>query len=172
MGNPFSKFIYKKTPQILLIGLDAVGKTTILNQLNLGKVENFFTGIGYQQKKLQSKSFDIITWNIEGPSGLRLLWRNFYEKSQALILVLDLTNQERLIEIKEWLEKYLIDNKLNRLPLLIYVNKIDLVQINLNELNSELMFEKFSNNFLIQPCCAITREGLEDGITWILQQIK
>ncbi|CAD8182086.1 unnamed protein product [Paramecium octaurelia] len=172
MGNPFSILFNRKKPQILIIGLDAAGKSTILNQLGLGTVENFQIGIGYQQKKLETKSFNIFTWNIQGPNGVRLIWKHFYETSQALVLVVDLTDKERMEEIKEWLEYCLIDNKKNQLPLLIYANKIDLAQISFNDLVSELKFEKFSNNWHLQPCCAITREGIEDGFTWILQQIK
>ncbi|CAK66295.1 unnamed protein product (macronuclear) [Paramecium tetraurelia] len=172
MGNPFSKFFSRQKSQILINGLDAAGKSTILNQLKLGTVETLQIGIGYQQKKLETKFFNIFSWTIQGPNGIRLIWKHLYETSQALILVVDLTDKERMEEIQKWLEYCLIDNKRNNLPLLIYANKIDLAQFNYDDLVSELKFEKFSNNWHIQPCCAITREGLEDGITWILQQIK
>ncbi|CAD8108322.1 unnamed protein product [Paramecium sonneborni] len=86
MGNLFQKYQISQKLQIIMIGLDAAGKTTILNQLKLGKVENITHTIGFNLKKLKSKELDIVCWDIGGSDKMRLLWKHYYQITKGLIL--------------------------------------------------------------------------------------
>ncbi|CAD8125178.1 unnamed protein product [Paramecium sonneborni] len=171
MGNPFTKFNTIQKPQLIMLGLDAVGKTTILYKLKLGDIESIVPINGYNFEKIQIKQFDIISWDIGEPDKIRVFWKPFFQKSDGLIFVIDCSDKERMCEAKEELHKLLLDTLLVDLPTLIYANKQDLSQMSPSDLASELNLQKFSNNWHIQPCCATTGEGVENGLKWIQEQL-
>jgi ADP-ribosylation factor protein 1 len=58
MGNIFKKLfsnakITKQNCKILMLGLDAAGKTTILYSLKLGQITNTIPTIGFNVEELQ-----------------------------------------------------------------------------------------------------------------------
>ncbi|CAD8125271.1 unnamed protein product [Paramecium sonneborni] len=171
MGNLFAKFTTKHKPQLIMLGLDAAGKTTILYKLKLGEIESLIPIIAFNLEKIQSKQFDIIAWDIGGADKIRTFWKPYFQNSNGLIYVIDCSDKYRMSEAKEELHKLLLDTLLLGLPTLIYANKQDLSQMSSSDLASELNLKKFAKNWHIQPCCAITGEGLENGLKWIQDQL-
>ncbi|CAD8159123.1 unnamed protein product [Paramecium pentaurelia] len=171
MGNPFSQLTSNQKPLYLMIGLDAAGKTTILQKLKLGTVESQTPTIGFNIEKIQSKKFDIISWDIGGADKLRITMKPYFQDSKGIIYVIDCFDKERMDDAKHQLQKILLDSLLIGQPLLVYANKQDLVKMNSIELAIELMIQNLSKNWHIQPCCAITGEGLQDGLNWIQKQL-
>ncbi|CAD8197633.1 unnamed protein product [Paramecium pentaurelia] len=172
MGNPFSQFKSSQKPVYIMIGMDAAGKTTILYKLKLGKIENLIPTIGLNLETIQSKNFDIISWDIGGADKQRILCKPYLKNSKGIIYTFDCSDKERKAEAIFELHQMLLDPLLFGQPLLIYSNKQDLVKMNSEELAVELKIEKFSKNWHIQPCCAITGEGLQEGLKWIEEQLK
>ncbi|CAD8058057.1 unnamed protein product [Paramecium primaurelia] len=172
MGNPFSNLTISNKPQIIMLGFDYSGKTTILHKLKLGNIEHLVPNIGFNIEKLITKQFEIISWDVGGADKIRIIWKPYYQNGKGLIYVIDCSDRERMAEVIGELYKLMLDPILNGLPLLIYANKQDLMKLNSEELASEIMMEKISKNCYIQPCCAITGEGLKDGLKWMQQQIK
>ncbi|CAK77377.1 unnamed protein product (macronuclear) [Paramecium tetraurelia] len=153
-----------------MIGLDAAGKTTILNRLKLGKIEYQIPTIGYNLETIQNKKFEIISWDIGGADKIRILWINYLQKSQGIIYVIDCFDKERMDQAKTELHKMLLE--LVEQPLLIFANKQDLVKMNPEELVVELAMQNYSKNWHIQPCCSSTGEGLQEGLNWMEEQLQ
>lgn len=59
-------------------------------------------------------------------------------------------------------------------PVLVFANKQDLVQaLQPDEILNNLKIENFGGRkWTIVACSAKTQEGLEDGLTWLVENVK
>lgn len=70
MGLTFSKlfdaWFGKKEMRILMLGLDAAGKTTILYKLKLGEVVSSVPTIGFNVETVEYKNIKFTVWDVGG----------------------------------------------------------------------------------------------------------
>src|ERR1700749_2989705 len=67
MGNWIIKlFNPKKDMRILMVGLDAAGKTTILYKLKLGEVVTTIPTIGFNVETVEYKNISFTVWDVGG----------------------------------------------------------------------------------------------------------
>lgn len=70
MGNSisdlFKKLFGKKEVRILMVGLDAAGKTTILYKLMLGEVVTAIPTIGFNVETVEYKNIKFTVWDVGG----------------------------------------------------------------------------------------------------------
>lgn len=94
---------------------------------------------------------------------------------------MDSADEVRVEECKEELISLLQEEKLNNVPLLIFANKQDLdfaltcEKVRFNELQlAELLDLKKieERTWSIQACSAKTKEGLQDGMEWLVKEIS
>ena len=82
MGKALSKLFgdlfAKKEMRVLMLGLDAAGKTTILYKLKLGEVVSSVPTIGFNVETLEYKKTKFTVWDVGGQDKIRLLWRHYY----------------------------------------------------------------------------------------------
>ncbi len=68
MGNFFEKIFKglqtKKPCRILMVGLDAAGKTTVLYKLKLGDVVQTIPTIGFNVETVQYKNISFTMWDV------------------------------------------------------------------------------------------------------------
>ena len=62
----FEKFVGKKDMRILMLGLDAAGKTTILYKLKLGEVVSSVPTIGFNVETVEYKNIRFTVWDVGG----------------------------------------------------------------------------------------------------------
>jgi ADP-ribosylation factor protein 1 len=62
----FDKFFGKRDMRILMLGLDAAGKTTILYKLKLGEVVSSVPTIGFNVETLEYKNIKFTVWDVGG----------------------------------------------------------------------------------------------------------
>ena len=157
------KIFSPETPsRILMLGLDAAGKTTILYKLKLGQVVTTIPTIGFNVETVELNNIRFTVWDVGfGNRGLPL-WRHYYEGSDAVIFVVDSTDNERMEEAKNILETILSDEKLENTPLLVLSNKMDLPEAkNTTEVTDRLCLHKYRDReWFIQETCATTGWGL------------
>merc|ERR1712029_1002107 len=88
MGNLFSniwkRMVGTREMRILMVGLDAAGKTTILYKLKLGEVVNTIPTIGFNVETVEYKNISFNVWDVGGQDKIRLLWRHYYTNTQGL----------------------------------------------------------------------------------------
>ena len=70
MGSFFAKALEKimgkKEMRILMVGLDAAGKTTILYKLKLGEVVTTIPTIGFNVETVEYKNISFTVWDVGG----------------------------------------------------------------------------------------------------------
>ena len=127
MGGMFSKiwqrFLGKKEMRILMVGLDAAGKTTILYKLKLGEVVTTIPTIGFNVETVEYKNISFTVWDVGGQDKIRLLWRHYYQNTQGLIFVVDSNDRDRIDDAREELHKMLSEEELRDAVLLVFANK-------------------------------------------------
>jgi ADP-ribosylation factor protein 1 len=127
MGSMFSKiwarFLGKKEMRILMVGLDAAGKTTILYKLKLGEVVTTIPTIGFNVETVEYKNISFTVWDVGGQDKIRLLWRHYYQNTQGLIFVVDSNDRDRIDDAREELHKMLSEEELRDAVLLVFANK-------------------------------------------------
>merc|ERR1712149_70790 len=93
MGLAFSKLWQRmfsnKEMRILMVGLDAAGKTTILYKLKLGEVVTTIPTIGFNVETVEYKNISFTVWDVGGRDKIRPLWRHYYQNTQGIIFVVD-----------------------------------------------------------------------------------
>ena len=112
-------------------------------------------------------------WDVGGQDKLRPLWRSYTRCTDGILFVLDSCKEERLEEAKLELLKISKNNK--NIPLLVLANKQDLPEaMSPPKLEALLGLHKELNNtpWHIQATCAITGEGLEEGMAKLYEMIK
>ena len=82
MGNYFfsawKSMVGNKEVRILMLGLDAAGKTTILYKLKLNEVVNTIPTIGFNVETFEYKNIEFNCWDIGGQFKLRNLWSHYF----------------------------------------------------------------------------------------------
>lgn len=161
--------------RILLLGLDNAGKTTILKALANEDVTHIMPTQGFNIKSVNSSGLKLNVWDIGGQKKIRPYWKNYFENTDVLIYVIDSADKRRFDETGEELLELLEEEKLNKVPLLIYANKQDLfksakpAQIAIDlQLSSQIR----DRTWQIQACSAITLEGIKEGMEWIYSTLE
>jgi len=65
--------------RLLMVGLDAAGKTTILYKLKLGEVVITIPTIGFNVETVECKNISLTVWDVGGKDKIRPLWRHYYQ---------------------------------------------------------------------------------------------
>uniref|UniRef100_A0A2K6FV04 ADP ribosylation factor like GTPase 14 n=1 Tax=Propithecus coquereli TaxID=379532 RepID=A0A2K6FV04_PROCO len=83
MGNVFEKLFTngKKEMRILMLGLDGVGKTTILYKLKLEKIVATVPMTGFNVETREYKNISLIVWDVASHFIIRPLWRHYFQNT-------------------------------------------------------------------------------------------
>merc|ERR1712005_54951 len=122
----FGKLVGKKDCRILMVGLDAAGKTTILYKLKLGEIVTTIPTIGFNVEAVTYKNITFTVWDVGGQDKIRPLWRHYYEDAHGVIFVVDSNDPGRFEEARAELTSMLQEAELRDAVLLVYANKQDL----------------------------------------------
>ena len=157
-----------------MVGLDNAGKTTVLYKLKLGEVVTTIPTIGFNVETVDYKNISFTVWDVGGQTKLRGLWHHYFENSDAVIFVVDSSDRERLHEAREELDNILQDDRLRDSSLLVFSNKVDKPQsVTTTEVADKLCLDKHrGRQWFIQATCAVTGEGIVDGLEWLASNLK
>jgi len=180
MGNLFAsiwdKLFGKKEMRILMVGLDAAGKTTILYKLKLGEVVTTIPTIGFNVETVEYKNISFTVWDVGGQDKIRPLWRHYYQNTQGIIFVVDSNDRQRLSSdspddntAANELKRMLAEDELREAVLLVFANKQDLPNaLKVADITERLGLNQLRNRqWFIQACCATTGDGLYEGLDWL-----
>jgi len=170
MGNIFQAlFSTKKEKRILMVGLDAAGKTTVLYKLKLGEIVTTIPTIGFNVETVQYKKINFTVWDVGGQDKIRPLWRHYYSNTNGLIFVVDSNDRDRIHEAAEELQKMLREDELKDAVLLVFANKQDLPgAMSVSEMTDKLGLHSVgARKWYIQSTCATSGDGLYEGLDWL-----
>merc|ERR1712003_287064 len=111
-------------------------------------------------------------WDIGGQKAIRPYWSNYFDASDALVYVVDSADNRRFAESTEELLQLLQEDKLANIPVLIFANKQDLQSaVKQDHIVDELKLDQIpaGRNWTVQACSAMSGEGLDAGLQWLIE---
>uniref|UniRef100_A0A7M4FQ20 ARF GTPase 4 n=1 Tax=Crocodylus porosus TaxID=8502 RepID=A0A7M4FQ20_CROPO len=199
ISSLFSRLFGKKQMRILMVGLDAAGKTTILYKLKLGEIVTTIPTIGFNVETVEYKNICFTVWDVGGQDKIRPLWRHYFQNTQVvlwkmrwmrlwlswhcaqdqahrlgLIFVVDSNDRERIQEAAEELQKMLQEDELRDAVLLLFANKQDLPNaMAISEMTDKLGLQSLRNRtWYVQATCATQGTGLYEGLDWLSNELS
>ena len=93
MGYTFSildwAFGSGKKASILILGLDASGKTTLLYRFKTNETDATVPTIGFNVEEIKYGNLSFTCFDIGGQDKIRKLWHNYYKGADAVVVVVD-----------------------------------------------------------------------------------
>ncbi|XP_068611242.1 ADP-ribosylation factor 4-like [Brachionichthys hirsutus] len=169
----FARMFGKKQMRILMVGLDAAGKTTILYKLKLGEIVTTIPTIGFNVETVEYKNICFTVWDVGGQDKIRPLWRHYFQNTQGLIFVVDSNDRERVEEASDELRKMLGEEELSDAAILVFANKQDLPHaMTLDEITGKLRLRELTGRkWNAQATCATQGTGLCEGLDWLANKL-
>jgi len=176
----FWRMLFAKVQyQVLILGLDDSGKTTLLEQLR-----HLYSGtpqprdlripptVGLNIGKLDVDRTRLIFWDLGGQQGLRVLWDKYFSDAHALIYIMDSSDVGRISESVAELDKLMQDKELVDVPLLVLCNKQDVGGAMRGEVIEREVRDsggvREGREVRVQEISALNGYGIERGLEWLL----
>ncbi|KAF3273590.1 hypothetical protein TWF970_008955 [Orbilia oligospora] len=139
-----------KEMRVLMLGLDNAGKTTIVKQIMHEDVNTVSPTLGFIIKTIEYQGYKLNIWDVGGQKTLRSYWRNYFEKTDALI----------------W--------RLMGASLLVFANKSDVKGcMSTDDIKEGLKLDEIvTHKWTILQCSAMTGENLIEGLDWVVTDAK
>jgi len=174
MGS-FTAYFADEPARVLLIGLDAAGKTTLLYKVKLNESITTIPTIGFNVESVEPvKGLTLTVFDVGGQEKIRRLWKHYTQNVDAVVWMVDSNDQTRFAESKEELFGIIREHDLHGVPILLFANKQDLPQarsvteitqaIGLSELRDRKWYAQGSN--------CITGDGVTEGFTHLAEMIR
>ncbi|CAK89061.1 unnamed protein product (macronuclear) [Paramecium tetraurelia] len=177
MGNLIEKlksFFSTSKLEVCMVGLENVGKTTMLNQLSMGDPSFTVPTVGLNVRTVKKGGVTMKIWDIGGQVQYRPEWGNYAQGCDAIIFLVDTSNQATLGTSKKELHNLLDNKSLRNIPLLVIGNKIDVNP----HLNEKQMIEGLnldyitSNAWAVAMCSALTGNNITQVVDWLITKSK
>lgn len=130
--------------------------------------------IGSNVEEIRFRNLHFIMWDIGGQESLRTSWSMYYTHTEFVILVIDSTDIERLSLVRDELVGMLRAEELCKAKLVVLANKQDVrLAMSSAEISKQLNLTSIKDHvWFIQPCCALTGDGLSAALEWMAQHAK
>ncbi|KAM8850609.1 ADP-ribosylation factor-like protein 14 [Spinachia spinachia] len=175
MGLQWSK---QPEAQVLLLGLDDAGKSTLLYKLKHNACVSTVPTIGFNVEMLEGrknrKNVALTLWDVGGQRKMREHWPSFYRDVAAVVFVVDSSGRERLEEARRELENTLRSEHLRGRPLVVLANKQDVNgALTVTEIKDMFDLRKICSDrdWFIQPCSASTGFGVQEAVRRVVQMV-
>ncbi|KAF7688360.1 ADP-ribosylation factor-like 4Ca [Silurus meridionalis] len=179
MGSGLSVVGPIQSLHVVMLGLDSAGKTTVLYRLKFNEFVNTVPTIGFNTERVRlndgaARGISCHVWDVGGQEKLRPLWKSYSRCTDGIVYVVDSVDGERLDEAKAELHKVVRLAENQGAPLLIIANKQDLPgSLPTSDVEKKLALRELgpSTPYHVQPACAITGEGLHEGMDKLYHMI-
>ena len=138
--------------KIMFIGNSSVGKTSIIKRYS----KNIFStsyistlGIDFESKNINidNKTINLQIWDTAGQEKYKVLSKNYYNNSNAFIIVYDITNLESFESVMNWIEQ-IKENAPENVKSILLGNKSDLEEKRkISEEEGKNLAKKININF-------------------------
>ena len=161
---------------ILVIGLNSAGKSTIINKLkpSFCQQENIKPTNGFETPWLPFRNFTLRFKDMGGAANFRPLWQNHADNVDGIIFVVDSSDSTRFPMAKEELHAVLdLPSIQSRpIPILILANKNDLEESAPTELiEKALDISSITNHSTnMMSVCAFYPKEIFRGLEWLVMR--
>ena len=146
--------------KIIFVGDSGVGKTTIINRINNEEFKDLnesSVGIDYYSKniKFRGEELTLQIWDTAGQEKYRGLIPTYARNAVLAFIIYDISSKQSFENLTGWID-YL--NSIEKMPMIICGNKIDLVDRQVSKEEGEEFAKK--NNLIFFEVSAKTNENM------------
>ncbi|GFR45967.1 hypothetical protein Agub_g7438 [Astrephomene gubernaculifera] len=160
---------------VLVVGLDNSGKTTIIERLKPRPKQSsdVVPTVGFTVEELQKGGLTFTVFDMSGAGRYRTLWEQYYREADAVIFVVDSADKLRMVVARDEMEHMLRHPNLRKVPVLYFANKKDLpVAMPPVEIAQALGLEDIKDRpWQIVPSNGLTGEGVDQGVEWLSERL-
>mmetsp|Transcript_7900 Transcript_7900/g.25294 ORF Transcript_7900/g.25294 Transcript_7900/m.25294 type:complete len:250 (-) Transcript_7900:132-881(-) len=173
--------IWSKKGQLLVIGLDNAGKSTLLTMLVRSKVVQHEPTHQPVSDEIQVGSLKLRAVDMGGHAIARRMWREYSKEADAVVYIVDAADRERFPEAALELHKLLAGALPPHVPVLVLGNKVDLP----NAVREEELYFSLGLDELAQQagpqatrpirlfmCSVYQGTGFAEGLEWLASCVK
>mmetsp|Transcript_9949 Transcript_9949/g.11543 ORF Transcript_9949/g.11543 Transcript_9949/m.11543 type:complete len:186 (-) Transcript_9949:676-1233(-) len=172
--------VTKEKVNVLIVGLDNSGKTTIIERLKVSSTKKNTPAVevtptvGFNVDTFTKGGLGFTVFDMSGAGRYRNLWEQYYKDCQAVIFVIDASDKLRMCVAKDELDLMLKHKDLKRVPLLFFANKMDIPSaLTPVECATACKLDDIKDKpWQIVPSNALTGEGLQKGVDWLAEFIN
>ncbi|XP_035670257.1 GTP-binding protein SAR1b-like [Branchiostoma floridae] len=174
-----------KSGQLVFLGLDNAGKTTLLHMLKDNRMGQHVPTLHPTKEELVMGGVRFTTFDLGGHSQARRAWKDSVPAINGVVFLIDAADSARHGESKKELDCLLADEQIANVPILILGNKIDQP----DAASEEFLRQYFclyglttgkgnvrlhgSNTRPMElfMCSVLKRQGYGEGFRWLAQYI-
>ena len=170
--------ISKKHIKILLLGLDNAGKSTLIYYLDHNDEayrHGYPTGGTVHIVNFIADDINLEFYDYGGQGVFRDDWKYYCPNPDFIIFIIDSDDEGRIEEVNYYFQSILKEEKLKKIPILIFGNKADLPNY---YLGPDEIIEKLNMNDIedrdwsFYACSALKGTGVRDGFRWIFEKLS
>ena len=176
-ATPASPVPPRHQVNILIVGLDNSGKTSIIERMKLqsGKVpkggmpQEVTPTVGFSVDEFSKGSLSFTVFDMSGAGRYRNLWERHFREASAVVFVVDSADKLRLCVAKDELDAMLESSELLGKPFLVFANKMDLpTALSPVDVAQGLSLDEIeAHPWQIVPSNALDGSGLQEGLDWL-----
>jgi small GTP-binding protein len=171
----------QKSGKMILLGLRAVGKTSLINRITKNQfIPNEKPTLGWQVTRSIIENFHFSLYDVGGQEFLRKSWFDTILHPNAIIFIIDISANKEDHEIAKYefdraMKYYFDKNSPEKLkpttPILILGNKIDLNPKFTDKVLEDILRPKnYKINYRIGLISALKNIGIEDSLKWLVKE--
>ena len=169
--------LFEKRGKVVFLGLDNAGKTTLLARLKDDRLSVTQPTWHPHSEELRINNLVLKAFDLGGHSMARTLWGDFCARVNAVVYIIDASDRTRFAESAEELRRLLEIPGIERMPITVLGNKIDLAgAASEQELSCALGIG--GSRGLSRPahielfmCSVVRRLGYKEAFQWISDRI-
>ena len=172
-----------KSGKILLLGLDNAGKTTLMHMLCDNRLVQHYPTRAPTSQEFSIGRVNFCAYDMGGHKEARRLWKDYFQGVDGIIYMVDSADGGRLEESKCELDGLLSQPELEKTPIVVLGNKIDMdyacsepqlrevLGLHMTTGKGEINVADNVRPIEVFMCSVANREGYADGIKWLSQYI-
>lgn len=164
-----SKAKFKDVFKVLVLGAHGVGKTTLIEEYSDNPLHEDIPDIGVnffiKQVNVDGHDYTLQFWDFSNDEKFGSLHTLYYTGASAVFYVFDLSKPETFDYHQKYLKKVWNEGRLNRCPVLLIGNKLDLIE------NENAIDRKKYNEFVRKEGLLGYRETSMNNIDSIKKEV-
>ncbi|KAL0232498.1 hypothetical protein PCE1_002839 [Barthelona sp. PCE] len=173
----FRIFKRLRNSNILFLGLDCAGKSTLLYYLLTGRLRELPPTAQVSSEHVElSGGLRCLIYDVGGHESIREVWSDFLPACDALVWMIDVADTDRYDVSRQELQSVLKHPALQNKPVLVLGNKFDMSpQLNVSDIVTALdLNSRIHERPIHVQLCSVTENGygLEDGFNWLSDAVR
>jgi GTP-binding protein SAR1 len=169
--------LWNKKANLLFLGLDNAGKSTLLYMLKNDRMTQTLPTIHPHSEELKMGNIRFNTFDLGGHQTARKIWKDYFPAVDGIMFLVDSSALDRFEEVREELEGVLKTAELANIPIAVLGNKIDIKgAASEEELKESLEFDnlrlKDTRPMELFMCSVTMKIGYSKALEWLSQYLK